>query len=254
MGLLGVRIRADYGEGRTGAMLRLLEGVMRATRDVSIFNWKGRHNGATGAGCSMFPDDYRAFRYTRDLKPAICTNPISVSLVGVHGRFDICEIDKFVVEDSNPRAFQELKEHAAMRSVDPEADSTRCFFKFSILAPVKVDLKIFCELGSLFILLNDRVPIAASVRTKWILARLAGVQVANWFLCEIQIDSCHSNNGWHASQPGLLSADSDGDFATRQSRAHYMETSGYRGKRLSSSIKIDASMEFQTKTVMMWVQ
>jgi hypothetical protein len=235
-------------------MLRLLEGVIRATRDVSIFNWRGRHDGATGAGRSMFPDDYRAFQYTRDMKPAICTSPITVSHVGVHGRFDICEIAEFVVEDSNPKAFQQLKEHAEKRSVDPEADSTRCFFKFSILVPVKIDMKIFCELRSLFILLKDRKTTPASARTKWVLARFAGVQESNWFLCEIQVDYYHSN---HEGYAGLLSAD-DGDLATRRSDAHYLqylENSGYRGKRLpSSSIRIDASVKSQAKTAMMWVE
>jgi len=253
MGMLGVRIRADYGEGRARAMLRLLEGVIRTTRDVSIFNWKGRHNGATGTGCSMFPDDYRAFRYTRDLKPAICTSPISVSHVGVHGRFDICAIDKFVVEGSNSKAFEKLNEYAEKRSVNLETDSTRCFFEFSILFPVKVDMKIFCELKSLFTLLKDRETTSAPARTKWVLARFAGVQESNWFLCEIQVDSYHSS---HEMYVDLLNATTEGNLAMRHSRARYLqylETSGYRGKRLpSSSVKIDTSTEFQR--VMMWVE
>ncbi|KAI5789452.1 heterokaryon incompatibility protein-domain-containing protein, partial [Pyronema domesticum] len=39
MGILGVRMRADYGEGRARAISRLFEAIIRTTGDVSIFNW-----------------------------------------------------------------------------------------------------------------------------------------------------------------------------------------------------------------------
>ncbi|KAI5841230.1 hypothetical protein BZA05DRAFT_345035, partial [Tricharina praecox] len=39
MGLLGVRMTTNYGEGRKMAISRLLESIIRTTGDVSIFNW-----------------------------------------------------------------------------------------------------------------------------------------------------------------------------------------------------------------------
>ncbi|KAF8242302.1 hypothetical protein K440DRAFT_463148, partial [Wilcoxina mikolae CBS 423.85] len=39
MGMLGVRMRADYGEGQAKAVSRLFECILSANGDVSVFNW-----------------------------------------------------------------------------------------------------------------------------------------------------------------------------------------------------------------------
>ncbi|KAF8245116.1 hypothetical protein K440DRAFT_556328, partial [Wilcoxina mikolae CBS 423.85] len=41
MGMLGVRLAPDYGEGQDKAIARLIELIIRTTGDVSVFNWKG---------------------------------------------------------------------------------------------------------------------------------------------------------------------------------------------------------------------
>jgi hypothetical protein len=44
MGMLGVRMRADYGEGQAKAFSRLFEYIIRTTGDISIFNWTGSYS------------------------------------------------------------------------------------------------------------------------------------------------------------------------------------------------------------------
>ncbi|CAI7618597.1 unnamed protein product [Penicillium bialowiezense] len=61
MGILGVRFPAFPAEGLPKALARLLDEVVIAYNDVSVFNWTGKHRGSHLHGRSLYPTSIDAF-------------------------------------------------------------------------------------------------------------------------------------------------------------------------------------------------
>ncbi|KAJ5965349.1 hypothetical protein N7481_012063 [Penicillium waksmanii] len=61
MGILGVRFPAFPAEGLLKALARLLDEVLIAYNDVSVFNWTGKHRGSPLHGRSLYPTNIDAF-------------------------------------------------------------------------------------------------------------------------------------------------------------------------------------------------
>ncbi|KAJ5088720.1 hypothetical protein N7456_012336 [Penicillium angulare] len=61
MGILGVRFPAFPAEGLPKALARLLDEVVVAYNDVSVFNWSGKHRGSPLHGRSLYPASIDAF-------------------------------------------------------------------------------------------------------------------------------------------------------------------------------------------------
>lgn len=63
MGILGVRFQTFPAEGLPRALARLLDEVVLATNDVSVFNWAGTDMCSTIQGRSMYPASHLAYRH-----------------------------------------------------------------------------------------------------------------------------------------------------------------------------------------------
>ncbi|CAG8429230.1 unnamed protein product [Penicillium salamii] len=61
MGILGVRFPAFPAEGLSKALARLLDEVVIAYNDVSVFNWTGKHRGSPLNGRSLYPTNIDSF-------------------------------------------------------------------------------------------------------------------------------------------------------------------------------------------------
>jgi hypothetical protein len=61
MGILGLRFPAFPAEGLPKALTRLLDEVVIAYNDVSVFNWTGKHRGSPLHGRSLYPANIDAF-------------------------------------------------------------------------------------------------------------------------------------------------------------------------------------------------
>ena len=61
MGILGVRFPAFHAEGLTKALSRLMDAVVVASNDVSIFNWSGKHCASPIRGRSLYASNISGF-------------------------------------------------------------------------------------------------------------------------------------------------------------------------------------------------
>ena len=66
MGILGVQFPVFPAEGISKALCRLIDEVVMASNDVSVFNWGGRHMGSPIRGRSLYPRTIEAFNQTDD--------------------------------------------------------------------------------------------------------------------------------------------------------------------------------------------
>jgi hypothetical protein len=194
MGMLGVRMRADYGEGRARAISRLFESILRTTGDVSIFNWAGQYCGSRDPGRSMYPTDFDAYLHISETaaKPARTLSAVTLDHVGIHARFDLCEIREIVVEEDNATALQAVQ-HLEQSNAAGMDHSCTC--EFSLFNGDKHTIIALCPLSSLRAFLEGMV---GNGDYRWVLARFAGVEASDWFLCEIR---------------GTVEAPSDGLFS-----------------------------------------
>ena len=144
MGMLGVRLRADYGEGQSKAVSRLFEAIIQNTSDVSIFNWSGIYAGNSAPGRSMYPTDFDgydnvvnldgddgAYDYAsaKEAKPAEVHSAVHLDHFGVHACFDVCPLDA-IVEEDNRRALATVKtlERLLVKESNSDPANTYCSF------------------------------------------------------------------------------------------------------------------------------
>ncbi|KAI1376006.1 hypothetical protein F4677DRAFT_454623 [Hypoxylon crocopeplum] len=66
MGMLGVRFPTFLAEGLTKALSRLLDEVVIASNDVSVFNWSGKQYGSPIRGRSLYPSSPEAYKFGKD--------------------------------------------------------------------------------------------------------------------------------------------------------------------------------------------
>ncbi|OJJ42097.1 hypothetical protein ASPZODRAFT_1667941 [Penicilliopsis zonata CBS 506.65] len=67
MGILGVRFPVFYAEGLPKALCRLIDEVVIASNDVSVFNWSGRYSGNSIRGRSLYPSNIEAYMEPLDV-------------------------------------------------------------------------------------------------------------------------------------------------------------------------------------------
>ena len=61
MGILGVKFAAFHAEGLTKALSRLIDEIVIASNDISVFNWSGSNLGSPIKGRSLYPSNLHAF-------------------------------------------------------------------------------------------------------------------------------------------------------------------------------------------------
>jgi hypothetical protein len=258
MGILGVRMRADYGEGRARAISRLFEAIIRTTGDVSIFNWTGAYCGNQGVGRSMYPTDFDAYsdiepesylekKDGRD-KPAHTLSAVTLDHIGVHARFDICEIKNIVIEGNNTETFDalcDLEKSVSSNSVRSLSSNSSissdftCTCELTYVTGFRDNVTVLCSLRSLKAILEG---LQTGVRSssRWVTARFAGVQTSNWFLCEIQHTTETDSDGVFSDVIGTHGfggakyGTGRGDINARNFML-YLESSGFAAKRVATT-------------------
>lgn len=105
MGLLGVRMSPDYGEGVVSALTRLLETVVNVTGDISVFSWSGIYYGSERPGRSMFPNSFEAYKNAPHGPPIYTSDLVSVTNSGVKSIFQSFMVH-VRIEDSNAQIIQ----------------------------------------------------------------------------------------------------------------------------------------------------
>jgi hypothetical protein len=195
MGMLGVRLQADYGEGQTKAASRLFESIIRSTGDVSVFNWAGQYSGSLERGRSMYPADLGAFSHIiADVaapEPANALSAVTFDHIGVHARFDIMPIN-VKIEGNNARTLTVLDSLLEKKEnwLRDTKNDLLCSCEFTFPNGSKETVSVLSPLNSLRSVLHGLVkPKPGIATTKWVLARFAGVEAAHWFLCETNDDS-----------------------------------------------------------------
>ncbi|KAF8537735.1 heterokaryon incompatibility protein-domain-containing protein [Trichophaea hybrida] len=251
MGILGVRMRADYGEGQTKAISRLFDRVLHTTGDVSIFNWAGIHSRCTGPGRSMYPADFQAFKHI-DLiaKPAIALSPVTLNHIGVHARFDICKMKEITVEDDNFRTLKTLRllDKSLRDSGKPTNVECSCTCDFAFFNDELIITTVLCSLQSLIAVLEGLENHNTRSGLQWVMARFSGIRDADWFLCEIKhdtpsfidgvfTDTMNSMAGTHLGMPGTSNAGNS---------MQYLKDSEFLGRRVATDDLDQAAMP-QTK-------
>ncbi|RFU26413.1 hypothetical protein B7463_g9923, partial [Scytalidium lignicola] len=66
MGILGVRFPTFHAEGYCRVLSRLLDVILIAHNDVSVFNWSGMEMGSRIRGRTMYPSSHKAFSSEED--------------------------------------------------------------------------------------------------------------------------------------------------------------------------------------------
>jgi hypothetical protein len=280
MGILGIRMRADYGEGRARAISRLFEAVIRTTGDVSIFNWAGPYCGNKSIGRSMYPTDFDGYKfmdassyleYKDDArwKPAYNLSSITLGPIGIHARFDICEIKNIVIEESNQRTLDALnrleisaasKSRRELKSTDSDC-TVMCDLTFHSSIEHRETICVLTSLISLRAILNGLLDRNTPASSRWVLARFAGLNTSEWFLCEIQYTSEINSEGMFlevikSSNWGGARADTRKDGVNAASFMLYLENSGFAAKRVATDRldqgRLEHSREY-IKNAFMWV-
>ncbi|CCX06681.1 Similar to hypothetical protein AKAW_00622 [Aspergillus kawachii IFO 4308]; acc. no. GAA82507 [Pyronema omphalodes CBS 100304] len=246
MGMLGVRMRADYGEGQAKAFSRLFEYIIRTTGDISIFNWTGSYSGSPITGRSMYCTDFNGFsrnHTANDLaKPASALSAIKLDHFGLHARFDICEME-VIVEGDNKRTLDAVyRLERTLKAGQHGTSNTDCFCECELIFRNKfrVNISVLCPLSSLRGVLEYATNKSPGRTVSWVMARFSGVADSNWFLCELKQDSHVENDGIFADLMRNTTMSSDSS-ARRQSIVdpgslmQYLESSGLLGRRLATS-------------------
>jgi hypothetical protein len=276
MGMLGVRLRVDYGEGQSKAISRLFEAVIHNTSDVSIFNWSGKYAGNSAPGRSMYPTDFDGYGYIANLslesddtvydydsakeaKPAQVLSAVSLDHFGVHACFDICLLD-VVIETDNRRALatvRALERHLINEPILPGSDPANtycsCTCHFTPVGGSQFSAEVLCPVAMLreYLEYVDR-PQGKNV-VQWVMARFSGVEHANWFLCEKKMKDASSNEGWFAELLQSGGGIRGGNIGTYMD---YLESAGFPAKRIAMTW--DSQKAFQdakksVKSAYLWV-
>jgi hypothetical protein len=270
MGILGVRLRADYGEGQSKAVSRLFEAIIQNTSDVSIFNWSCIYGGSSVLGRSMYPtdfdgydnvanlslddDDDRVYDYdsATETKPALAHSAVRLDHFGVHACFDICPLD-VIIEKDNRRALATVT--TLERLLSKESDPTNCKFTcdFTHLDGSKFTATVLCTVTMLKQYLEYLDRPEGRTLVKWVMARFSGVEHANWFLCEMSMKNAPSNEGWFAEfLQDTEEVEAIGPYI------HYLESAGFPAKRIAmewndQDQKVFRASKKSTKSAYLWV-
>jgi hypothetical protein len=270
MGMLGVRLRADYGEGQSKAVSRLFESIIHNTSDVSIFNWSGLYAGSSALGRSMYPtdfdgydnianvslhddDDKRVYDYdtVKETKSAQVHSAVSLDHFGVHARFDICALDVIIGKDNHSALATVRKLHQHIRNGHADPADTDCSFPCKFTHDGSTfSAEVLCSVKMLKEYLEYLDHPKGQVSIKWVMARFSGVEHANWFLCEMSEKDAISNEGWFAE---VLPSSRDGGDMGRY--MHYLESAGFPARRIA--MKWDSQRAFRdskkSKSAYLWV-
>ncbi|KAI5777644.1 hypothetical protein EDC01DRAFT_677518, partial [Geopyxis carbonaria] len=256
MGIMGVRLMPAYGEGQAKAIGRLLKDVVRTTGDVSVFNWVGFDAGSPESGRTMFPVDFDGYTDVGSgEKPLKAHSSITLGHIGVHARFDIWRIG-VEVEGNNQKAMKALEKLEELHAkVDiPRKNDIDCHVSCTLRFDDKgsddtskekeVEVTVLCPMSVLKTQLEvellhqdyDNAP------TNWVMARFAGVEGANWFLCELGYESKISEAAMFAeafksqATENSIAEDGSGIKIGDMSRVmHYLESAGFLARRLATA-------------------
>ena len=264
MGMLGVRLRADYGEGQSKAVSRLFEAIIENTSDVSIFNWSGIYAGSSVLGRSMYPTDFDGYDNVADLsldddddkvydydsaeetKPAQVHSAVRLDHFGVHACFDICPLE-VTIEKDNRRTLatvRTLEQLLLVKKSDPA--NTNCSFTcdFTPLDGSKFTAEVLCSVTTLKQYLENLNRPKSKSLINWVMARFSGVEHANWFLCEMSMKDAPSNEGWFAEV-----LQSSGEVGAIGPYMDYLESAGFPAKRIAMKWKTQKAFRASKKSV-----
>lgn len=257
MGILGVRMQVDYGEGPDKAIWRLLEHVIKESGDVSVFNWSGAYHGNKTPGRSLFPVDFSAYELpvasTNLDRPLRAHSEVTLGQSGVHARFEIWE-PQIVFEDDNELSYNticDLDQLVEQTSNHPRAHldcEVKCRFIVDPNNPENdVEVTAYCPRSMLRSQLELQLKKSKDVESSWCLARFAGVKGSRWFLCLLKYGHSElSRKALFANMfDGAMEMEDDGkgggmnEETTAELRTrgadrfvHYLEGMGFEGVRI----------------------
>ena len=220
MGLLNVRIMPDYGEGLEKALSRLIDEVLRSTRDISVFNWTRNEKtkfypGSKEQGKSLYPIDFSGYDPSgitllreavdkddqswlvpdNDTMPVIARSEIGLGTSGVNARFDIYQTN-VTVQGDNEKAYevvQKLKIAEAENGVKINC-VVDCVFENPQGDP-DLEIKVYCSVDALEKQLRVELGKDPSLTSAWVIARFSRAYGANWFLVALEFDPQLSEYG-----------------------------------------------------------
>lgn len=191
LGMLRVRITADYGEGFSRALERLFTAILQTTGDVTIFNWSGYIMQSPSLRRSLYPANFEAYHHVGLVhKPAYTLCPIRVDYIGVNSRFDIWEIEDITIEEENDCTLAMLKRLAAgsrragkKRMDDILGEQITAMVYVTLKGGFMVDTRVLHGMGAMIKILEREI---AGGKKTWVLARFSGLNpMADWWICEI---------------------------------------------------------------------
>lgn len=254
MGILGIRMPVDYGEGADKAIWRLLEQIIKNNGDVSVFNWSGPYHGNKIPGRSLFPTDFSA--YEREVvqkypfnKPLRAHSEVTLGQSGVHARFEIWE-PQIIFEDDNELSYKTIRDLDYL--LDTPGRETQARLDCEVTCRCVVDgtpendiyITAYCPRWMLREQLEVQLGIAdrSHANSSWCLVRFAGVKGARWFLCQLNYGHSELNKkALFANMFGGVVKDAevmdDNLRMVLQSKGadrfvHYLEGMGFEGVRI----------------------
>lgn len=205
MGLLGIRMSPDYGEGEISALTRLLETVVNVTGDISVFGWSGIYSGSERPGRSMFPNSFEAYKNAPHGPPVYAPDVVTVSHSGVKSVFESFGVE-IRIEDSNTQMLQILLENSQYQGVSASnlcKITAKGYYPplFEHYAPeirkraaargAICSMEVLTTLGDVRDYIGS-LPVSdgwvsslPALRYSWSLMRFAWAD-APWFLCKVQ--------------------------------------------------------------------
>ncbi|KAI5781960.1 hypothetical protein EDC01DRAFT_694100 [Geopyxis carbonaria] len=239
MGILGVRLQADYGEGQDKAIARLLELIIRQNGDVSVFNWGGEYSGSREHGRSMYPVDFDSYTLAAEghrlPRPVWARDEITLGNSGVHGRFEVWW-PRVEFEGGNQQAYEALG--VLDRLLEEGQRDVECSVncKFVDKEPGEEDtdptkslaVKVYCSREVLRTQLREELQVRSRkrVQSAWVLARFG--RGARWFVCALKFKSQEG-----ASREAIFAANTG--FKEDDMLIQYLESRGFAGRRLATN-------------------
>jgi len=242
LGMLGVRMEADYGEGLTRAVERLFDKLIESgMADASMFNWLGQSRGNTLPGRSMYPIDLEGYDTpgsiiieAADFDPAPFHLPSSVTLgpSGIEACFDIYPI---------PMSSMKFGQTQTM-AADHENPTYNPLVRSSCRILLHTDLVLKVDLSCPLSILNhlETTDSTNHPSVRWLLAKFSHAPGADWFLsCTQSTLRSVADTGGRGGQQNRV-VDGIGGMGVEALHARRIATNGFIQVQGTSERKLTA--------------
>jgi hypothetical protein len=217
MGMLGIDLMVDYGEKFEDTVARAIDEIVGKSRDISVFNWTGRHLGSSIPGRSLYPVNVKGYENEyANLGPLISESKITLTYPGVIASFELQRVCIMINRTITP-SLEAVEKYGDTATIDPESDLFTC--QIINERGIQAKTRFICStlmlknelrfLDSLpfevnkepFQGIHDGAPGMAPEAQRflreqnvemfcgqWVLAKFAECRGAKWFLCMLEKD------------------------------------------------------------------